>query len=119
MFIYFIDTRISESVYLPTYFLYCTDNSKTRFNFLNCFASIFKCVLIFCRFQYHLPIYLFIKAVFIYIFAGPKALPESLVRVQKLTNKSLIFYPADLTKKDSLREVFSQVHTYISANLLK
>jgi len=39
---------------------------------------------------------------------GPKALPESLVRVQKLTNKSLIFYPADLTKKDSLREVFSQ-----------
>jgi len=40
--------------------------------------------------------------------SGPKALPESLVRVQKLTNKSLIFYPADLTKKDSLREVFSQ-----------
>ena len=54
---------------------------------------------------------IFIKAVFIYTFAGPKALPESLVRVQKLTNKSLIFYPADLTKKDSLREVFSQVHT--------
>merc|ERR1711944_325165 len=45
---------------------------------------------------------------FINCIKGPKALPESLVRVQKLTNKSLIFYPADLTKKDSLREVFSQ-----------
>jgi len=45
---------------------------------------------------------------FINCIKGPKALPESLVRVQKLTGKSLIFYPADLTKKDSLREVFSQ-----------
>ena len=60
----------------------------------------------------------FLKVVFILHFSGPKALPESLVRVQKLTGKSLIFYPADLTKKDSLREVFSQVHTYISTNLL-
>ncbi len=36
-------------------------------------------------------------------------MPESLVRVQQLTGKTLIFYPADLCNKDSLREVFSKV----------
>ena len=39
---------------------------------------------------------------------GPTALPESLVRVQNLTGKTLTFYAADLCSKDSLREVFSQ-----------
>jgi hypothetical protein len=40
---------------------------------------------------------------------GPHAYPESLVRVQKLTGKSLTFYEADLVDKDALRQVFSKV----------
>ena len=53
-----------------------------------------------------------------YLFIGPNAYPESLVRVQKLSGKSLIFYPADLTNKDSLREVFSQVISLIHTGCL-
>ncbi len=36
-------------------------------------------------------------------------MPESLVRVQRLTGKSLVFYEADLCDKDSLRSVFAKV----------
>ena len=43
------------------------------------------------------------------IFLGPFAHPESLVRVQNLTGKSVTFYGADLCNKASLREVFSKV----------
>ena len=43
------------------------------------------------------------------IFSGPFAIPESLVRVQNLTGKSVTFYGADLCNKASLRDVFSKV----------
>ncbi len=36
-------------------------------------------------------------------------MPESLVRVQKLTGKSITFYEADLCSKESLRAVMSKV----------
>ena len=37
-------------------------------------------------------------------------MPESLVRVQRLTGKSLVFHEADLCDKDSLRSVFAKVN---------
>lgn len=45
---------------------------------------------------------------FVNCIKGPSSYPESLVRVQKLTGKSLTFYEADLVDKDSLRQVFSK-----------
>ena len=39
-------------------------------------------------------------------------MPESLVRVQRLTGKSLVFHEADLCDKDSLRSVFAKVHQH-------
>lgn len=45
---------------------------------------------------------------FVNCIKGPSAMPESLVRVQKLTGKSLTFYDADLCNLDSLRAVFSK-----------
>ena len=36
-------------------------------------------------------------------------MPESLIRVQRLTGKTLTFYDADLCNRDSLRAVFSKV----------
>jgi len=40
--------------------------------------------------------------------SGPSKMPESLVRVQRLTGKSVIFHEADLCDKDSLRSVFAK-----------
>ena len=37
-------------------------------------------------------------------------MPESLVRVQKLTGKTLTFHEADLCKKEELRAVVAQVN---------
>lgn len=39
---------------------------------------------------------------------SPSKMPESLVRVQRLTGKSVIFHEADLCDKDSLRSVFAK-----------
>jgi len=36
--------------------------------------------------------------------------PESILRVQELTGKSVIFFEADITNKDSLRQVFAKSH---------
>jgi len=45
---------------------------------------------------------------FVNSIKGPFAIPESLVRVQNLTGKSVTFYGADLCNKASLRDVFSK-----------
>lgn len=45
---------------------------------------------------------------FVNSIKGPSSYPESLVRVQHLTGKSVTFYQADLCNKDSLREVFNK-----------
>jgi len=45
---------------------------------------------------------------FVNSIKGPLAIPESLVRVQNLTGKSVTFYGADLCNKASLRDVFSK-----------
>ena len=47
------------------------------------------------------------------VILGPHSYPESLIRVQKLTGKSLTFYEADLCDKDALRPVFSKVKIII------
>ena len=47
-------------------------------------------------------------------YLGPSLMPESLVRVQRLTGKSVIFYEADLCDKDSLRSVFAKVRIIFS-----
>ena len=62
-------------------------------------SSLFLCLL---------TIFFTIMLLMNVIFTGPTALPESLVRVQNLTGKTLTFYGADLCNKDSLREVFSK-----------
>eukprot|EP00091_Calanus_sinicus_P005015 TRINITY_DN15378_c0_g1_i1.p1 TRINITY_DN15378_c0_g1~~TRINITY_DN15378_c0_g1_i1.p1 ORF type:complete len:153 (+),score=33.02 TRINITY_DN15378_c0_g1_i1:26-460(+) len=36
--------------------------------------------------------------------------PESILRVQDLTGKAVTFYEADITNKDSLRQVFAKSH---------
>jgi len=36
--------------------------------------------------------------------------PESILRVQNLTGKTVTFYEADITNKDSLRQVFAKSH---------
>lgn len=36
--------------------------------------------------------------------------PESILRVQKLTGKTVAFYEADITDKDALRQVFAKSH---------
>ena len=50
---------------------------------------------------------------------GPTNMPESLVRVQKLTGKTLTFYEADLCNKESLRNVVSKVKDIFSPELKK
>jgi len=45
---------------------------------------------------------------FVNSIKGPSKMPESLVRVQRLTGKSLVFHEADLCDKDSLRSVFAK-----------
>lgn len=45
---------------------------------------------------------------FVNSIIGPTKFPESLVRAQKLTGKSLFFYEADLCDKDSLRSIFAK-----------
>ena len=50
---------------------------------------------------------------------GPHSYPESLVRVQKLTDKSVTFYEADLVDKDALRQVFSKVTRSFIISLVK
>ena len=44
--------------------------------------------------------------------SGPSKMPESLVRVQRLSGKSLVFHEADLCDKDSLRSVFAKVRQH-------
>lgn len=49
--------------------------------------------------------------------SGPSKMPESLVRVQRLTGKSVIFHEADLCDKDSLRSVFAKVRQHSTVHL--
>ena len=37
--------------------------------------------------------------------------PESILRVQELTGKTVTFFEADIANKDSLRQVFAKSHT--------
>ena len=69
----------------------------------------------------NVPVYIVVDHIYIFIHSaklhvsifnipGPSKMPESLVRVQRLTGKSLVFHEADLCDKDSLRSVFAKVN---------
>ena len=58
----------------------------------------------------NVPVYIVVIHASIFNIPGPSKMPESLVRVQRLTGKSLVFHEADLCDKDSLRSVFAKVN---------
>lgn len=60
-------------------------------------------------------IFLFTKIAL--FFKGEESKPESLIRVQKLTGKSLTFYKGDLCKIDNLREIFSKVYQLLDNSI--
>ena len=45
------------------------------------------------------------------LFAAGNVYPESIARVQDLTGKTVTFYEADITNKDSLRQVRTGSHS--------
>ena len=46
-----------------------------------------------------------------FCFAAGNVYPESIARVQDLTGKTVTFYEADITNKDSLRQVRTGSHS--------